>query len=174
MAYPTTYAADKIQWPGPTIAVHGDDFYLAFVTMDGRALELQSSDDQGQAWSQPHALAAYNSSVIQKPWMAINPGGTMLAVAWQGNQSGYWDTYLSACPLPCRTPQTPITVSDHEGYPSSVLNWHGDFLGSTFSVKQPDHDCLERWIWSTQLLRRGARLFLEAHHPRLATKNLPS
>jgi hypothetical protein len=57
------------------------------------------------------------------PWATVV--NHQLVYDWRETTGGYWNTYVAI--YKPGQPATPVKVSDHNGYASDVMNWHGDF-----------------------------------------------
>jgi len=113
--------------PGPAIAANGRQIVIIYVSENGRSLyELESHDD-GINWTPPFMVRS-SSTLKEMPWVT-NRGGVAY-VAWRETEGGFWNTYASK--LTKGKELSPTKVSERDGYPDSVLNWHGDFLGIDF------------------------------------------
>lgn len=118
-------------WPTITVSRNGIVF-AAYISGNGRTISLVRSDEENSNFSAPEVLLHLNSSLIQMPIISVNPDGTILALSWIDNSTGYWNTYSSVYSQKDSIFLQPIKVSSENGYASDVLNWHGDFLGLAF------------------------------------------
>jgi hypothetical protein len=50
-----------------------------------------------------------------------------------GNATGSWNAYADVLFLSGSKVLAPAMVSSASGFPSGTLNWHGDFIGVTFT-----------------------------------------
>jgi hypothetical protein len=113
--------------PGPALAVEGSNVYLVFSSNLGKSLLLKSSSDGGATWSIPSQIRS-STGLMQMPWLSIRKG--VLFLDWLETSNGYWNTYCGV--ISNGLLSQPLKLSDQNGYPAEVLNWHGDFTTNAF------------------------------------------
>jgi hypothetical protein len=122
--------------PGPALAVSSAGVvYLVFSTDLAHSLSMIRWSPGNESASSPATLVHENNSLIQMPWAALDPGGTELAIGWMGNATGSWDAYADVLFLSGPKLLNSVMVSSVSGFPSSTLNWHGDFIGVAFTAE---------------------------------------
>ena len=126
--YPLDFTLTKEWHPGPSLAVMGSRVVVAYATENATELVWNESADGGGTWSPGTILEGEGGASFRMPW--VFPLGNDFALSWESNSTGYWNTY-SAVFDPNGTPVGPVVmVSSQNGYPGTVLNWHGDFIGA--------------------------------------------
>jgi hypothetical protein len=129
VSMPYSFGASSPQafWPGPAIAVDHSNTYMIYSSDLGESLYLRHSGNDGFGWDPP-ILVRGGHGLVEMPWAAALNGS--LLIAWRENGSGFWNTYLTLYANGTFT--EPLKISDHNGFPGNVNDWHGDFLSVAF------------------------------------------
>lgn len=132
--YPQSHIYQKTLKVIPSVSVSSSGtVYFAYVSGNGTSISLVELHAGGQNISEPIILTHSDSSLVQMPCILLSSNGNELAVGWMGNLTGYWNAYATVFNTSNSTFLKPVQVSNANGYASSVLNWHGDFLGVAFA-----------------------------------------
>jgi hypothetical protein len=119
--------------PYPALAIHNQTLYYSFTSDQGRKLLITVSDDFGRSWSNPITLANSHTTIVQDVRLSINPSGKLLVASWEDNATGIWEPVCELFDTKFMQPFHTIRFSTPAGYSYTSTNWHGDYIGTSFS-----------------------------------------
>ena len=128
LPYPIGFTFGNESWPGPALTVVGDTLVVVYSADNASELVSKVSTDGGSAWSAPAVLERASGVLFYMPW--LTPLNSEAALAWRDTAQGSWNTYTAVLNTANESLGGIHRVNSQPGYPASVLNWHGDFLGA--------------------------------------------
>jgi hypothetical protein len=129
LPYPTSADLPNLSRPGPTVAAVGNLLYLFFANDSETELTLEVSYTNGSTWAGPFKLWTPNGLVIETPVAEASPDGSEVALGWESTQGGFWKAYSAMYDVRTGLLSAPAPVSNMNGFPATVRNWHGTSMG---------------------------------------------
>ncbi len=134
LPYDESFSLTNESHPGPALALVGGAIVVVYAANNASELVSRSSNDGGHSWSPPVVLEQTDGALYFMPW--ATPVGSSLALAWESTVGGSWNTYSALYNGTTGPLHNIRLISSEPGYPDSVLNWHGDFLGAVATGPQ--------------------------------------
>jgi hypothetical protein len=129
LPYPYSVSLPNTSRPGPTVAFSSGVLYLIYANTSESVLRLQTSTTNGTTWAGPWTLWSARNTSIEMPMAQAAPGGGLLVLGWASTEGGFWKTYSAIYDIHTGLLSSPASVSDSNGFPASVRNWHGTSMG---------------------------------------------
>lgn len=133
MPYPVAVQLPNLSRPGPSVTAVGGLLYLWYASSNETELDLMTSNTNGSSWGGPYTIWSPRNTTIETPVVEEAPNGGYLVLGWQSTQGGYWKAYSAVYNVRTGLLSSPAAVSNADGFPSMVRNWHGTTMGLAFS-----------------------------------------
>ena len=140
LPYPSSFVFENESWPGPALTMVGSTLVVVYSANNATELVSRTSTDGGGAWSSPMVLEQASGVLHYMPWLTAL--GSEAALVWRDTTQGSWNTYTAVLNVVNESLNVSRLVSSQPGYPASVLNWHGDFVGA---VSTSPTTCVVVW-----------------------------
>jgi hypothetical protein len=129
LPYPAGHLFENESLPGPALTLVEGNLVVVYPANNASELLCAVSNDGGNSWSAPVVLERASGVLYYMPY--LTPLGSEAALVWTDTSQGSWNTYTAALNVTTGEPLSGSRlVSSQSGYPASVLNWHGGFLGA--------------------------------------------
>jgi hypothetical protein len=131
LPYPAGHAIENESFPGPAVTVVGGTLAVVYPANNASELLCTVSSDGGSTWSAPVVLESASGVLYYMPY--LTPLSSGAALVWTDSAQGAWNTHTAVLNVTEESVSSSRLVSSQSGFPSTVLNWHGGFLGAAQS-----------------------------------------